>query len=264
MNHDAKGKPDKGARHGVSAVSFGARRDRIVLQIPLLQPPNQRRRVLSSGATVCSDPPEPPYTCNALTVCKSYEVETVAPTHFSDRKCANLPGFPQYPLCFCDTLANGMTSAAHGKQACMKWHKNNPFLSAIKASFDQDKLPKPEGPHVGGAQIECILPDKNVKTGAAAEFEKGWQGNCPPDFTKCAYIHERPAWQGACATGCQCDIYKNGAHPLHNADHMCVTTTETETKDGKKGELKTCTPPTNGYEARFGESYMNFGCDHPA
>merc|ERR1719253_1505473 len=120
MNHDAKGKPDKGARHGVSAVSFGARRDRIVLQIPLLQPPNQRRRVLSSGATVCSDPPEPPYTCNALTVCKSYEVETVAPTRFSDRKCANLPGFPQYPLCFCDTLANGMTSAAHGKQACMK------------------------------------------------------------------------------------------------------------------------------------------------
>ena len=81
-----------------------------------------------------------------------------------------------------------MTTAASGKHACMKWHKNNPFRSAIKAM--PNGISKPEGPNVGGYQMQCIWPDKNLKVGAAEEFEKGWQGGCPPDYEKCTYMCE--------------------------------------------------------------------------
>merc|ERR1719253_493530 len=164
---------------------------------------------------------------------------------------------PGNPLCYCDTLSHGMTSAADGKDACMKWHKTNPFLSAIKEPADG--LPAPEGPDARGFQIECIWPDKNVKTGAAAEFEKGWEGSCPPDWTKCTFVHQKPEWQAGCGgAGCECHIYRNGAHPVRNAAHMCVTTYTTEQKDGRMTKQNVCTPPANGYEARFGESMMNW------
>ena len=83
-----------------------------------------------------------------------------------------------------------MSKADDAKHACMKYHKNNAFLSAIKALPADSTLPKPEGP--GGEQMQCILVDPNMKTGAAIEYEEGWQGGCAQEFTKCTFKWQEP------------------------------------------------------------------------
>ena len=64
---------------------------------------------------------------------------------------------------------------------------------------------------------------------------------------------------------CGCTHYENGAHPVTHKAHMCVTAYPIEENGVKTGEdRRVCKPPSQAYEARYGEALMNFGCDHPA
>ena len=104
------------------------------------------------------------------------------------------------PLCMCETYLNGL-DATQIKEAktpmhgCMAWRKNNPHLShdPLGGDFVQmgDVFNDPSAgwkPGGKGQQVACTKADPGLKTGAAEEFDKGWQGGCPSDTVKCTLL----------------------------------------------------------------------------
>ena len=90
------------------------------------------------------------------------------------------------PYCECDTYFNGADADYKaGTRGCMRWHKTLPFHSepALPVAVT---LPKAPGDGKGYLQA-CMKADKNIRTGAAEEFEKDWQGGCPDDMAFCTF-----------------------------------------------------------------------------
>ena len=112
------------------------------------------------------------------------------------------------PTCACDTFINGLTledlkSYGEGRvvHGCMRWSKNNPHLTdqPERLVTNEGKLidgfqapATPENPEGLGYQTQCSKADPGLKTGAASEFEKDWQGGCPSDMVKCELFYQTP------------------------------------------------------------------------
>lgn len=167
-------------------------------------------------------------------------------------------GYPNYaPPCQCDAFYNGASAPAKGQDselACMVWAKNNPHLKVIKEAHE--KLPGSPGE---GYLMACQRPQGNG-------FE------CPGNGRLCTVDWQAPAFMDAKTDPdpCECThfVNLNGVNPTDPKAHMCMTATKLEKWDDPRhavdGKKHVCTPSSTAYENRFGESYANWGCDHPA